>query len=108
LISSAIAMLLLYLKNRKGADVYNLIDKEYICIGRQNVNPKQPIIDLNEFDDLIQSNVFRFILDKKTTKVLFGRNISVTYKDMTVKHRVYEKNGEYQFELNLGGVLDVE
>lgn len=108
LISSAIAMLLLYLKNRKGADVYNLIDKEYICIGRQNVNPKQPIIDLNEFDDLIQSNVFRFILDKKTTKVLFGRNISVTYKDMTVKHRVNEKNGEYQFELNLGGVLDVE
>ena len=35
------------------------------------------------------------VLDKKTTKALFGRNISVTYKDMTVKHRVNEKKGEY-------------
>ena len=108
LLGCAIAMLLLYLKNRQGADVYNLIDKEYICIGRQNVNPKQPVIDLNEFEDLIQSNVFQFVLDKKTTKALFGRNISVTYKDMTVKHRVNEKKGEYRFELDLGGVLDAE
>lgn len=46
---------------------------------------------MNEFEDLIQSNVFQFVLDKKTTKALFGRNISVTYKDMTVKHRVNEK-----------------
>ena len=108
LLGCAIAMLLLYLKNRQGADVYNLIDKEYICIGRQNVNPKQPVIDLNEFEDLIQSNVFQFVLDKKITKALFGRNISVTYKDMTVKHRVNEKKGEYRFELDLGGVLDAE
>ena len=100
--------LMFYLKNRQGADVYNLIDKEYICIGRQNVNPKQPVIDLNEFEDLIQSNVFQFVLDKKTTKAIFGRNISVTYKDMTVKHRVNEKKGEYRFELDLGGVLDAE
>ena len=108
LLGCAIAMLLLYLKNRQGADVYNLIDKEYICIGRQNINPKQPVIDLNEFEDLIQSNIFQFVLDKKTTKALFGRNISVTYKDMTVKHRVNEKKGEYRFELDLGGVLDAE
>lgn len=32
----------------------------------------------------------------------------MTYKDMTVKHRVNEKKGEYRFELDLGGVLDAE
>ena len=37
-----------------------------------------------------------------------GRNLNITYQDVTVKHRVNEKNGEYRFELDLGGVLDVE
>ncbi len=108
LLGCGIAMLLFYLKSRRGADVYNLIDKEYIRIGRQTIHPKQPIIDLNEFEDLIQSNVFQFVLDKKTTAALFGRNLNITYQDVTVKHRVNEKNGEYRFELDLGGVLDVE
>ena len=36
----------------------------------------------------------------------FGRERR--YKDMTVKHRVNEKKGEYRFELDLGGVLDAE
>lgn len=102
------AVLVMFLKSRNGADVYNLIDKEYICIGHQTVNPKEPKIDLNEFEDMIQSNAFRFILDKKTSKAMFGRNISVTLKDVTVKHRVNERNSEYQFDLDLGGVLDAE
>ncbi len=108
LLGCGIAMLLFYLKSRRGADVYNLIDKEYIRIGRQTIQPKEPVIDLNEFDELIQSNVFQFVLDRKTTAALFGRNLNITYQDVTVKHRVNEKNGEYRFELDLGGVLDVE
>lgn len=101
-------LLVLFLRSRNGADIYNLMDKEYICIGHQTVNPKKPIIDLNAFEDMVQSNVFRFILDKKTSKAMFGRNISVTLRDVTVKHRVNERNGEYQFDLDLGGVLDAE
>ncbi len=108
LLGCGIAMLLFYLKSRRGADVYNLIDKEYIRIGRQTIQPKEPVIDLNEFEELIQSNVFQFVLDRKTTATLFGRNLNITYQDVTVKHRVNEKNGEYRFELDLGGVLDVE
>lgn len=108
LIICATTLLLLYLKSRRGSYVYNLIDKEYICIGHQSINPKKPVIDLNDFEDMIQSNVFQFILDKKTTSELFGRNINVTYKDVTIKHLVNEKKGEYRFELNLGGVLDAE
>ncbi len=100
--------LVLFLRNRNGADIYNLIDREYVHLGRQSVNPKEPAIDLNEFEDMVQGEAFRLILDKKTAKVLFGRNISVTCRDVTIKHRVNERNGEYQFDLDFGGVLDAE
>lgn len=95
-------------KSKRGADIYNMADKEYVCIGHQMINPKEPVIDLNEFDDMIQSNAFQFVLDKRTAKAIFGRNIAVTLKDVTVKHRVNGRNGEYKFELDLGGVLDAE
>ncbi len=108
LLAGGIVLLVFYLRSRKGAEVYNFIDKEYICIGKQAIDPKAPVIDLNPFEDMIQSNVFQFILDKKTTKKLFGRNLAVTLKDVTVKHRVTGRNGEYIFELDLGGVLDAE
>ena len=104
LLAGLLILLWLFLKSRKGAEIYNLIDKEYICIGHQAVT----VIDLNEFDDLIQSNGFRFILDKQTTKALFGRNIAVTFKDVTIKHRVNERVKEYTFDLDMGGVLDAE
>ena len=100
--------LVLFLRNRNGADIYNLIDREYVHLGRQAVNPKEPVIDLNEFEDMMQGCEFRLILDRKTAKALFGRNISVTCKDVTVKHRVNERNGEYQFDLDFGGVLNAE
>ena len=108
LLAGGAVVLVLYLKSRKGAEVYNLVDQEYLCIGKQTIDPKSPTLDLNAFADMIQSNVFQFILDKKTTRALFGRNISVTLKDVTVKHRVTGRNGEYSFTLDLGGVLDAE
>ena len=101
-------VVMLFLKSRKSSDIYNLVDKEYICIGRQAVDAEEPLIDLNEFDDMIQSNSFKIVLDKKTTRKLFGRNISVTLKDVTIKHMVRGRQGEYSFDLDLGGVLDAE
>ncbi|WP_317854279.1 hypothetical protein [Chakrabartyella piscis] len=98
----------LYLKSKKGVDIYNLIDGEYFCLGKQSIDVKNPLVDLNEFEDMIQSHTFRFILDKKVAKELYGRNISITLKDMTVKHMVKKRNQEYEFELDMGGVLDVE
>ena len=71
LLAGLLILLWLFLKSRKGAEIYNLIDKEYICIGHQAVTPKEPVIDLNEFDDLIQSNVFRFILDKRAREGIY-------------------------------------
>lgn len=100
--------LVLFLKSRKGVQIFNLIDKEYICLGRQAVDYGNPIVDLNEFKDMIESNSFTFVIDKSTTNKLFGKNISVTLEDVTVKHMVKGYNEEYQFHLELGGVLDVE
>ena len=108
LLGGGVFALVLFLRNRNGTDVYNLIDREYVHLGRQAVNPKEPVIDLNEFEDMMQGGEFRLILDKKTAKALFGRNINVVCKDVTVKHRVNERNGEYQFDLDFGGVLNVE
>ena len=108
LAGGAVWLLILFLKSKNGAEIYNLIDKEYICLGHQWVSRERPVIDLNEFEDMIQSNVFRFVIDKKTAAALFGRNISVTFKDVTVKHRIEEKNKEYRFDLDMGGVLDAQ
>lgn len=100
--------LFFFLKSQKGIQVYNLIEKEYICIGRQSVDIKNPILDLNEFKDIIQSNSFTFVIDKSITNKLFGKNISVTLDDLTVKHMVKGFNEQYRFNLELGGILDVE
>jgi hypothetical protein len=96
------------LKSRRGVQIYNLIDKDYICIGRQSLDRNKPVIDLNHFKDVIQSNTFSFILDKSDCKKLYGRNIAVTLDDVTVMHSVKGYNEEYRFNLELGGILDVK
>lgn len=100
--------LFFFLKSSKGVQVYNLIDKEYINIGKQTIDAKNPLVDLNEFKDVIQSNSFAFVLDKAVTNKLFGKNIAVTLDDVTVKHMVKGFNEQYHFNLEFGGVLDVE
>lgn len=100
--------LFFFFKSNKGVQVYNLIDKEYINIGKQTVDIKNPLVDLNEFKDVIQSNSFAFVLDKVVTNKLFGKNIAVTLDDVTVKHMVKGFNEQYHFNLEFGGVLDVE
>ena len=52
---------------------------------------------------------YRALYSRNVENLFFaGRNISVTWQDVTVKHRVNERNGEYQFDLDLGGVLNEE
>jgi len=95
-------------KSRQGIQIYNLIDEDYICIGRQVVDWNKPVLDLNHFKDIIQSNTFTFILDKVSSKKLFGKNIAITLDDVTVLHMVKGYNEEYRFNLELGGILDVK
>ena len=108
LLAFAVYMLFKSIQANKGIQIYNLMDKDYICIGRQIIDFNKPVLDLNPFKDMIQSNTFSFVLDKQTCKKLYGRNIAVTLDDLTVNHMVKGYNEEYRFNLELGGILDVE
>ena len=95
-------MALVYLKSSQGVAVYNLVEDDYLCIGRQRLDYKKPVIDLNEFGDSVQSRFFSFVLDRASTRRLFGRNIAVTLGDITMTHRVKEMEGKYRFNLEMG------
>ena len=97
-----------YIRSLRGIQVYNLIDREYVCVGRQTVDYKKPVLDLNYFKDVIQSNSFTFVMNKSDCKRLYGRNIAVTLDDVTVMHLVKGYNEEYRFNLELGGILDAQ
>ena len=96
----------LYVLSRQGVRVYNLVEDDYLCIGRQRIDPRRPVVDLNAFGDVVQSRFFAFVLDKATTRKLFGRNVSVTLGDISVKHLVKDMSGPYRFNLEIGGTLD--
>ena len=93
---------LLAIRSQQGVAVYNLIEDDYLCIGQQQLDVKRPVIDLNEFEDVIQTNYFSFVLDEASTKKLFGRTIGVTLGDVTTTHRVKETGGKYRFNLEMG------
>ena len=96
----------LYLRAKQGVRIFNLIGQDYLCIGRQRMNTAKPTIDLNLFADVVQSNFFAFVLDKTTSRKLFGRNISVTLGDIKMTHMVKDMNGAYRFNLEIGDGLD--
>jgi hypothetical protein len=96
----------LYWRSRQGVQVFNLMERDYLCIGRQRLDAAKPVIDLNAFGDVIQSAFFSFVLDAATTKRLFGRNIAVTLGDITVNHQVRELKGPYRFNLEMGEQSD--
>ena len=91
----------LHIRSQQGVAVYNLIEDDYLCIGRQRLDVKQPVIDLNEFEDVSQSQFYSFVLDKPVTRKLFGRNLTVTLGDITMTHRVKDMDGKYRFNLEM-------
>ena len=92
----------LFIRSQQGVAVYNLVDDDYLCIGRQRLEVTQPTIALDEFGDTVQSRHFSFVLDKPLTRKLFGRNLTVTLGDITMTHRVKEAEGKYRFNLEMG------
>ena len=96
----------LYLRSKQGVQIFNLIEKDYLCIGRQRIDTVKPAIDLNPFADVVQSNFFAFVLDKTTARKLFGRSVSVTMGDITMTHMVKDMNGPYRFNLEIGDGLN--
>ena len=96
------AAVYMFVRTSQGVAVYNLIEDDYLCVGRQRLDLKNPVVDLNVFSDVMQSNFFSFVLDKALTRKLYGRNLVVTLGDIVMTHRVKEADGKYRFNLEVG------
>lgn len=111
LIIGAIIFLSKYLKSLKGIEVYNYFDDgqglHYVYLGKITVDVKTPVVDLNVFEEEIQSSNFNFVVDKNTTNKLFGKCIGVTLDGVTVMHEVSTKGIEHTFKLTIGDAIDL-
>jgi len=101
-------VLLFYKKSQRGVKICNLQDEEYICIGYQNMEKGDFVIDLNPLYELIQSSCFYFVIDKYTAKKLYGKMLSITLRNetkeqMIIPNSVSEYGQPYCFMLEIGG-----
>ncbi len=101
-------VLLFYKKSQRGVKICNLQDEEYICIGYQNMEKGDFVIDLNPLYELIQSSCFYFVIDKYTAKKLYGKMLSITLRNetkeqMIIPNSVSEYGQPYCFMLKIGG-----
>ncbi len=103
--------LLRYLKSLKGIEVYNYFDDgqglHYVYLGKITVDIKTPVVDLNVFNEEIQSSNFNFVVDKNTTNSLFGKCLGVTLDGVTVMHEITTKGVEHTFKLTIGDSIDL-
>ncbi len=107
----AILYLIKYLKSLKGVEVYNYFDDgkgySYVYLGKVTVDIKTPVVDLNHFNEEIQSCNFSFVVDKNTTNKLFGKSIGISLDGVTVMHEIDSKGIEHTFKLNIGDAEDL-
>ncbi len=107
----AMLYLFKYIKSLKGIEVYNYFDDgqglHYVYLGKITVDVKTPVVDLNVFNEEIQSANFNFVVDKNTTNKLFGKCIGVTLDGVTVMHEITTKGVEHTFKLTIGDSIDL-
>lgn len=110
-IAVAILYLIKYLKSLKGVEVYNYFDDgkgySYVYLGKVTVDIKTPVVDLNHFNEEIQSCNFSFVVDKNTTNRLFGKSIGISLDGVTVMHEIDSKGIEHTFKLDIGDAEDL-
>ncbi len=106
-----IIILIKYLKSLKGIEIYNYFDDgqglHYVYLGKITVDIKTPVVDLNVFNEEIQSSNFNFVVDKNTTNSLFGKCIGVTLDGVTIMHEITTKGVEHTFKLTIGDSIDL-
>lgn len=90
---------LLLKRSKIKASVYNLVDDEYVLLGSQPLDVKIPEIKLNEYDSVIKTTSFGFVLDKQSSKALREQIIVVIYNGEALTHRVTEISDEYKFKM---------
>lgn len=103
--------LLAYINSFKGVEVYNYFDngkgENYVYLGKVAVDYNRPLIDLRDFEEEIQSRNFSFVVDKRTTNKLFGKNIAFKWKDVTIIKEIEQKGQEVTIKLDIGDKVDL-
>lgn len=98
-------------KKQLKAEVYNLINDEYILLGTEpldNSDEATLSVDLDKFSEAINSNSFGFVLDKHSVEALNGRPMTVSYNGETLVHEIQntDNSTEYRFKLIFGGEIN--
>lgn len=110
-IAVGIIYLIKYIKSLKGVEVYNYFDDgkgfSYVYLGKVSVDVQSPVVDLNHFNEEIQSCNFSFVVDKNTTNKLFGKSIGISLDGVTVMHEIDSKGIEHTFKLDIGDAEDL-
>ena len=101
LLGVLLALLLLAFLLYKNVSVYALNNKgEYEKIGKVRLRKKKPIINLGNFNDVVENPNFLILLDKITAWQMKGVNITLHRGDTTFQHTVQpEKGKKYQFDV---------
>lgn len=91
----------LYFVVYKNVTIYALSNEgEYEKIGKIKLRKKKPIINLGNFNDVIENPNFLILLDQLTAWRMNGINITLHRGDTTFQHTVQaEKGKKYQFEV---------
>jgi hypothetical protein len=78
--------------------VYNLKDGEYRLLGRGLLHYAHPEIDLNK-EYRATTGQFMIVLSKRATRKIFGRQITVSYRDEKLYYAVEGYNTEFWFKV---------
>lgn len=101
LLGFLLAAILLYFFVYKNITVYALNNEgDYEKIGKVKLRKKKPIINLGNFNDVVENPNFLILLDKLTAWRMKGVNITLHRGDTTFQHTVQpEKGKKYQFDV---------
>ena len=93
-----ISVIYLLFAFRKNVKIYNLQNEQYILIGKDKISIKHPVIDLNK-EFKATSDKYAVVLSKGLTKNMFGKQVTVAYKDEKLYYMIEGYNTEFWFKV---------
>jgi len=98
LIAAITALVYFLLILKKNVKIYNLQNEQYILIGKDRISIKYPVLDLNkEFKST--SDKYAVVLNKGLTRKMFGKQVTVAYKEEKLYYMIEGYNTEFWFKV---------
>ncbi len=87
-----------YLLLRNDVQIYNLQEHEYVLIGSKRISYFNPILNIRGLSKKTMSNMYRFVISKRATKHLYGKQIKIIGKNSEVQRVVEKYNEQFVIE----------